>query len=86
MLTGYFRGSFLADPDGLIDRTFRQPVLAEMGIVERDALLRAWHEYRSNGGGALGATLFATLHAELWVRARLSSDPSAHAPLRAASP
>ena len=78
MLTGYFRESFLADPDGLIERTFRQPVLADLGIVERDALLRAWHEYRGSRGGTLGAMLFGTLHTELWVRARLSTGVPAH--------
>jgi asparagine synthase (glutamine-hydrolysing) len=73
MLTGYFRRSFMEDANGLIESTFRQPVLADIGVVDRDALLRAWHEYRNGGSGFLGGMLFATLHTELWVRARLFS-------------
>jgi len=55
----------------LIEKTFREPLLlADMGIVDADALRRQWRTYLRHGGGELGVNILLTLQAEFWLRAR----------------
>ena len=45
-------------------------LLAELGIVEPDALRAAWPEFLSTGASHVSIPLFLTLQTELWLRAR----------------
>ncbi|HJR65153.1 MAG TPA: asparagine synthase-related protein [Gemmatimonadaceae bacterium] len=53
----------------LVAEATRHSRLAELGIVDPDALQRGWQTWQANGDGNLGVTLFLTLQAEFWTRA-----------------
>jgi asparagine synthase (glutamine-hydrolysing) len=53
------------------------PVLGELGLIQPDALHRAYGEYLSHGDAEVALALFSTAQVELWLRARLrSSNPA----------
>src|SRR5690606_17634024 len=55
----------------LLERTLRKPlILEELGIVDTDALRRAYVEYPRRGDSATRVNLYYTLQTELWLRAR----------------
>ena len=49
----------------------RQSLLAEVGIIDQEALRRAHHEYRATTDHISGVQLYLTLQTELWLRARM---------------
>jgi hypothetical protein len=55
----------------LLGRYFKDPILADLGLVEPHKVRLAWAEYCRTGNLALKIPLFLTLQAELWLRARL---------------
>jgi asparagine synthase (glutamine-hydrolysing) len=74
LTSSYFdRGTQTEAPE-LFEAAFRDPVLAEFGIVDADRLRERWTWYR-RGGGADGVALVCTLHTELWLAARLGRGP-----------
>lgn len=76
---GYLDRSLRSRHAELIEHTLAAPLrLAELGMVDADALRRGWRHYRQRGGGALGVNVFFALQAELWLRARLGNDSGTH--------
>ena len=67
-------------------------VLAELGLIQPDELQRSCRGYLHHGDDDVAQALFATLHTELWLRARLRSSaalpmaPTAPAVLTGAVP
>ncbi len=57
------------DGADLVAEATRHSRLAELGIVDPDALQRGWETWQANGDGNLGVALFLTLQAEFWTRA-----------------
>jgi hypothetical protein len=53
----------------LLERHGKMQMLADLGIVEPNAMQRSWEEYRRTGSTALKIPLFLTLHVELWLAA-----------------
>lgn len=47
--------------------------LAELGVIQPDELERSCRAYLRHGDDDVAQALFATLHTELWLRARLRS-------------
>ena len=72
VLLSYFDRSLRADRTGVIENAFRNPCLAELGILDPARLREEWHKYRSKGGSRIGMQLFYTLQMELWTRARMT--------------
>jgi asparagine synthase (glutamine-hydrolysing) len=56
-----------AGPD-LLGEAIRDSRLAELGIIDPDALRRGWQEWAATGDGNLGVALFLTLQTEFWTR------------------
>jgi hypothetical protein len=54
----------------LRDGVLRDPVLSELGIVDRAALHRGIDGYLARPSAGTGVQLFFTLSTELWLRAR----------------
>jgi hypothetical protein len=48
----------------------RDPVLADLGIVDKAQLSDAWIQYRASGDATVGARLFLTLQVELWLKSQ----------------
>ena len=65
------------------ERAFERPLLAELGIVDADALRESWRTFVRTGWCRSRIELCATLHVELWLRARLTgpSAPPASSPV-----
>ena len=59
----------------LLARHGKMQVLAELGIVDPDAMRRGWEEYCRTGSTALKIPLFLTMHVELWLEARTRAEP-----------
>ena len=80
-LAGYFAGAMRRDFPALAAEAFRAPRLADLGIVDADALRAGCHAYARTGDGSLGFALVQTLQVELWLRARdgRADDPAGHA-------
>lgn len=57
-----------AGPD-LVTEATSHCRLAELGVVDPEALRRGWHEWQASGDGNLGVALFLTLQTEFWTRA-----------------
>src|SRR5713101_4644866 len=55
----------------LLKSVLAAPALAELGLIQPDALRRSCSEYLRHGDDDVAQALFSTLHAELWLRARL---------------
>jgi asparagine synthase (glutamine-hydrolysing) len=51
----------------LLERHGKMQMLADLGIVEPNAVQRGWEEFLRTGSNALKIPLFLTLHAELWL-------------------
>lgn len=51
-------------------RVFTDSRLADLGIIDVDALVRTAELYREGGAGTWAMELIWTLHAELWIRAQ----------------
>lgn len=66
----YFRRAMLAELPAIAGRTLRSSRLAELGMVDPDRFRRAVERYAGTADAAMGAALFATIQAELWLRAR----------------
>lgn len=49
-----------------------ESLLASIGMVDQTRLRRAWDHFLANGDEALGADLYFTFQADLWLRARTS--------------
>jgi asparagine synthase (glutamine-hydrolysing) len=54
----------------LLARHGKMQRLAELGIVDPDAMRRGWEEYCRTGSTALKIPLFLTMHVELWLQAQ----------------
>jgi hypothetical protein len=64
----------------LIAEATRESRLADLGIVDPDALRRGWQEWETNGDGNLGVALFLTLQTEFWTRAHEGARPLPNGP------
>jgi asparagine synthase (glutamine-hydrolysing) len=65
---GYSRSRMRAIYPDLFEEMFSRPLrLAELGVVDREALRRATEEWRS-GGDAMRVRLFHTMKVEFWLR------------------
>lgn len=68
---GYLTRSMRERHATLFETTFQEPLrLAELGIVDPDALRQGWTRYLRNGAEDLGVNLFLTFQTELWLRGR----------------
>lgn len=76
---GYFDRAMRNVQAVTVAETLRKPLLAELGIVDREALALAQSRFMRLGGGELGLRLFLTMQAEMWLRAR-SGDAAPAAP------
>ncbi|HEX6964407.1 MAG TPA: asparagine synthase-related protein [Gemmatimonadaceae bacterium] len=80
-LRGYFTRSMM-DAAPLFRAAFREPLLAEVGIVDAERLRRAADVYFRHGGVSfLAEQLLSTFQAELWLRARLASEATKTSPI-----
>jgi asparagine synthase (glutamine-hydrolysing) len=61
----------------LLARHGKMQILADLGIVDPDALRRGWEEYCRTGSTALKIPLFLTMHVELWLQAQARAAPQA---------
>jgi hypothetical protein len=66
----YFARELRADRYGIVTDAFRDPVLADLGIVDKAQLSDAWIQYRASGDATVGARLFLTLQVELWLKSQ----------------
>jgi asparagine synthetase B (glutamine-hydrolysing) len=82
VLTEYFARSFRADPEGIVTQTFADPILAQLGIVDGEALRAAWRDYRCGSGPerAAGGFMFFALQTELWLRAHTGARSHSNQP------
>jgi hypothetical protein len=74
---GYFDRAMRDVQAGVLAETLADPLLAELGVVRRDALAAARQRFMRTGNGDLGLRLFLTMQAELWMRARTAADAPA---------
>ena len=72
-----FNRAFRDAGAALIDDATRDCRLAELGVIDPNALRRGWEDWKANGDGNLGVALFLTLQTEYWTRAH---DPSRGVP------
>ena len=73
---GYFDRAMRDVQAGVVAETLRDPMLASLGVVRRDALESARTRFTRFGSGELGLRLFLTMQAELWMRARAGTARS----------
>ena len=66
----YFARELRADRYGIVTDAFHDPVLADLGIVDKKQLSDAWIQYRTSGDATVGARLFLTLQVELWLKSQ----------------
>lgn len=59
----------------LLARHGKMQMLAELGIVDPDAMRRGWEEYCRTGSTALKIPLFLTMNVELWLQAQARAEP-----------
>jgi asparagine synthase (glutamine-hydrolysing) len=59
----------------LLARHGKMQILAELGIVDPDAMRRGWEEYCRTRSTALKIPLFLTMHVELWLQAQTGAMP-----------
>ena len=57
-----------------LEEALREPLLAELGIVDPAELRRGWIRFLETGANSLKIPLFLTLQVELWLRARRPTD------------
>jgi len=55
----------------LLTSVLEAPALGELGLIQPDVLRRCHREYLGHGDEDVALALFSTLHAELWLQARL---------------
>jgi asparagine synthase (glutamine-hydrolysing) len=67
--TAYSDRRMRAEFPVLLERHGKMQMLADLGIVEPDAMRRGWDEYCRTGSTALKIPLFLTMQVELWLRA-----------------
>ena len=58
----------------LLARHGKMQMLADLGIVDPDAMRQGWEEYCRTGSTALKIPLFLTMHVELWLRAQARGE------------
>ena len=59
----------------LLARHGKMQMLADLGIVDPDAMRQGWEEYCRTGSTALKIPLFLTMHVELWLQAQARVEP-----------
>ena len=59
----------------LLARHGKMQILADLGIVDPEAMRRGWEEYCRTGSTALKIPLFLTMHVELWLQAQTRPEP-----------
>ncbi|HJU88926.1 MAG TPA: asparagine synthase-related protein [Gemmatimonadaceae bacterium] len=73
-ITGaFFDRSMRAEAGPWITALFREPRLAELGMISREGVHRGWENYLRTGDGTLATQLYFTIQTELWLRARESA-------------
>ena len=65
----------LRELPGCAASVLKEPVLAELGLLDPGAFAAAVERYCRGGDAEVGAALFATVQTELWLRARVRSSP-----------
>ena len=68
----------------LLARHGKMQILAELGIVDPDAMRRGWEEYCRTGSTALKIPLFLTMQVELWLQAQARGESHAESEADAA--
>lgn len=71
----YFATGMRSGGERLFADAFRAPLLADLGIVDGDALRRTAAEYLRGNHSDWGVNLFLTMQAEMWLRSRLNVHP-----------
>lgn len=69
--SGYFDRAMRKTHAAMIADALEQPLLSEIGVVDRAALDQARNLFMRSGEGELGLRLFQTVQAEWWMRGRL---------------
>ena len=65
---GYLVRGLRAKLGPWIDECLRDPVLADLGILEPAAARSAWHEFLRTGDRQTAVSLYITIETELWLR------------------
>jgi asparagine synthase (glutamine-hydrolysing) len=60
-----------------LSKAFEQPVLAELGIIDRDVLRREWNLFLDTGN-TFGLRFFELYQVEMWVRAHIGAGIGEH--------
>jgi asparagine synthase (glutamine-hydrolysing) len=66
----YLTNAIVATMPSLIERTMRNPVLGDLGIIEPEVFRRKWEECVRQDDLNLCVSLYLTMEVELWLRAR----------------
>ena len=80
----YLTNAIVATMPSLIERTMKNPVLGDLGIIEPAVFRRMWEECVRRDDLNLCVSLYLTMEVELWLRARATrgsergGSPSAH--------
>jgi asparagine synthase (glutamine-hydrolysing) len=77
-MVSYFHGSMATSFGPRALPWLREPLLAELGIVDRDRLHRSCSEAERGMVGPYGGALVMTLRMEIWLRARLGRIDQEH--------
>ncbi len=70
LTSGYFDLWMRRHPPQWFEDVLRDPLLAQIGIVNAATLREAWNSYRQSGDNTVGTEFFSTFQTELWLRAR----------------
>jgi asparagine synthase (glutamine-hydrolysing) len=66
----YLTNAIMATMPSLIERTMKNPVLGDLGIIEPEVFRRMWDDCVRRGDLNLSVSLYLTMEVELWLRAR----------------
>jgi asparagine synthase (glutamine-hydrolysing) len=73
----YLTGAIRAAMPALIERTMKEPVLGDLGILDPKAFRQSWEESVRQDDVNLCVSLYLTMEVELWLRARAAHDVGA---------
>jgi asparagine synthase (glutamine-hydrolysing) len=74
--SAYFLRQMRGPGRALVEATLQDPLLASLGVIHLPRLRAAWAHVLEHDDDELGARVYFTLQAELWLRARASLLPT----------
>ncbi|HEX5408515.1 MAG TPA: asparagine synthase-related protein [Gemmatimonadaceae bacterium] len=70
----YLTGAIRSTMPSLIERTMKEPVLGDLGILDPKAFRQSWDDSVRHDDQNLCVSLYLTMEVELWLRARAAHD------------